>query len=146
MNTQISVPVPTNTFLELVDFLKQGGDSRDPVHIVADAIDYWMQNASWKPELLATKSVSADARGYTWRYNDNSIFMPNGTDIRMAYKGQLYYAKVVSDEIIYKGEAVSPSRFANLVTSSSRNAWRDIWIKRPDDKEWILADDCRKTD
>jgi hypothetical protein len=32
---------------------------------------------------------------------------------------------------------------ANIIAKSSRNAWRDLWIKRPDDKDWKLADDCR---
>jgi|KBSSwiStaDraftv2_1062776.scaffolds.fasta_scaffold10095535_1 hypothetical protein len=28
-------------------------------------------------------------------------------------------------------------------TYFSRNAWRDLWIKRPEDKEWKLAGECR---
>ena len=135
MKTQISIPIDTEQFLGLVEFLRTSGDARDPVAAVTDAIEYWMDNASWKPELLI-KSVS---RGYQWK----NLFMPDGTEIRMQYKGAYFYAKVESDEIVYKGNPISPSNLANTIAGSSRNAWRDLWIKRPDDAEWCLADDLR---
>ena len=144
MKTQISVPIATAQFVELLDFLRENGDERDPVAVIELAIEYWMQNASWKPELLAR--IASESHGYTWRYKDHSIFMPHGTDIRMQYKGKYHYAKVEGDEIKFEGAAVSPSTFANMVTKSSRNAWRDLWIKRPSDKEWIFADDCRRVE
>ena len=135
MNAQISVPVSTEQFLELADFLRSNGDPRDPVALVSTAIDYWIQNASWKPELLA----QTDARGYQWK----NVFLPDGTQIRMPYKGAYHYSKVVGDEIIYEGKPISPGSLANTVAKSSRNAWRDLWIKRPTDREWLLADECR---
>jgi hypothetical protein len=136
MKTQITVPVSTSLFLELTDFLRANNDPRDPVLVVSESIDYWIQNASWKPELLA----QSDTRGYQWK----NLFLPDGTQIRMPYKGVYYYAKVESDQIIYEGKSISPSSLANTIASSSRNAWRDLWIKRPEDKEWILANDCRR--
>ena len=135
MNTQISIPVPTELFMELINFLRENNDPRDPVHVVTNAIGYWMDNASWKPELLA----KTDLRGYQWK----NLFMPSGTQIRMQYKGSYFYAKIEGDELIFNGNPISPSTLANTITSSSRNAWRDLWIKRPTDTEWVLADDCR---
>lgn len=141
MNTQISVPIETALFLELVDFLRSHNDPRDPVEVIANhAIYYWMENADWKPELLET--IKSDSRGYFWK----TLFLPNGTEIRMFYKSKNYYARVEGDEIIYEGESVSPGNLANTIAKSSRNAWRDLWIKRPNDKEWKLADDLRKDD
>jgi hypothetical protein len=136
MNTSISIPVSTDLFLQLAEFLKGHNDPRDPVDVVSDAIDYWIQNADWKPELL----VETDTRGYQWK----SLFMPEGTQIRMPYKGSYAYAKVEGDEVIFKGNSTSPGRFANTVADSNRNAWRDLWIKRPSDEEWKLADNCRR--
>lgn len=136
MNIDVAVPIPTQQFLELSDFLRSKNDQRDPVMAVRDAIDYWLQNADWKPELLAQSAT----RGYQWK----SLFLPEGTEIRMPYKGTYYYAKVEGDEIIYEGKPISPGSLANTIASSSRNAWRDLWIKRPDDKEWKLSDDCRR--
>lgn len=135
MESHISVPIPTGQFVELVEFLRNKGDMSDPVEVVSKAIDYWMDNASWKPELLAVSS----ARGYQWK----SLFLPEGTEIRMQYKGAYSYAKVEGDDLIYKGEPISPAAMANTVAGGSRNAWRDLWIKRPTDREWRLADDCR---
>ena len=135
MKSQISIPIPTVQFVELVEFLKNKGDPTDPVEVVSKAIDYWMDNASWKPELLAASS----ARGYQWK----TLFLPEGTEIRMQYKGAYSYAKVDGDDIIFMGKPISPATMANTVAGSARNAWRDIWIKRPTDREWRLADDCR---
>ena len=135
MKTQISVPIYTQQFLELANFLRSNGDPRDPVEIVSVAIDYWLDNASWKPELLS----ESDTRGYQWK----NLFLPSGTQIRMQYKGAYFYAKVDGDEIIYDGKPISPGSLANTIAGNSRNAWRDLWIKRPEDKEWKLADECR---
>lgn len=135
MKTQISVAVDTSLFLSLADFLRSNNDPRDPVDVVNDAIEYWLDNASWKTELLTKSSV----RGYQWK----SLFLPDGTEIRMQYKGAYFYAKVEGDEIIYEGKSTSPGSLANTIASSSRNAWRDLWIKRPADDEWRLADECR---
>ena len=35
MNKQISIPIMTEQFLELVGFLRRNGDPRDPVDVVA---------------------------------------------------------------------------------------------------------------
>lgn len=64
----------------------------------------------------------------------------------MQYKNTYFYAKVVSDELIYEGTPTSPANLANTIASTSRNAWRDLWIKRPEDNEWMLADEQRKKD
>lgn len=145
MNTQISVPVPTTLFVDLVAFLREQGSNRDPVEVIATAIDYWMQNASWKQDSLMPEvnSTESKSHGCTWKYKDKSIFLPHGTEIRMPYKGQYHYANVEGDNIKYKGDIVSPAALANRITQSSRNAWRDLWIKRPGEKEWTLADDMR---
>lgn len=131
-HSHISVPIPTEQFLELVDFLRANDESRNPVLAIRDAIDYWIQNASWKPELFS----KTDTRGYQWK----TLFLAAGTQIRMPYKGKYYYAKVEGDEIIYEGQPITPGSLANKIASTSRNAWRDLWIKRPEDKEWMLAD------
>src|SRR3989442_8675503 len=141
MKTHVSVPVPTELFVGLVDFLRAEGDGRDPVEVVATAVDYWLENASYKPELLTIPSP--ESRGYTWKHKDCSVFLPHGTQIRMPYKGQYYYAKVEGDHIMFDGQPITPGAFANAVTKSSRNAWRDLWIKRAGEKEWILADNTR---
>ena len=136
METHISVPITTSLFLELANFLRSKEDPRDPVNVISTAIYYWMDNADWKPELL----VESDARGYQWK----NVFLPDGTQIRMQYQGSYSYAKVEGDDITYQGKPISPGSLARAIAGgSNRNAWRDLWIKRPKDREWILADDLR---
>jgi len=137
MESYISVPIQTAQFLKLANFLQSKNDPRDPVEVIATAIEYWLDNADWKTELLS--QIDSNVQGYQWK----NLFLSNGTQIRMQYKGTYFYAKVEGDEIIYNGKPISPGSLANTITKSSRNAWRDLWIKRPEDKKWELADNCR---
>ncbi len=61
----------------------------------------------------------------------------------MLCKGTYFYAKVEGDEIIYKGKSLSPASLANKIVNGSRNARRDLWLKRPENREWSLADESR---
>ena len=139
-NSTISVPIPTSQFIELADFLREQGSDRDPVAVIQNAINYWMENASSKQEDLMPEIFTGNEdKGYSWK----EIFLPHATSIRMKYKGEYSYAKVDGDNLIYEGKVVSPSEFANKVADSSRNAWRDLEIKRPGDSAWISADHLR---
>ena len=40
---------------------------------------------------------SAGGKGYQWK----DLFLPDGTDLRMRYKGVDYYAKVEGDKLTY---------------------------------------------
>ncbi|MBA3352369.1 MAG: hypothetical protein H0U23_08105 [Blastocatellia bacterium] len=137
MKSQIAVPIPTEQFVELVNFLREEKDIRDPVEVVSYAIEYFLNNAAHKQDdLLVTRS----SHGYQWK----NLYLPDKTQIRMQYKGRYFYATVERDEIIFERTPISPGSLANKIAGSSRNAWRDLWIKRPEDKEWKLADDCRR--
>lgn len=136
----ISVPIPTDLFIRLANFLEEQESPRDPVSVVADAVDYWMDNASWKQEVLAPETFNRISRGYTWKHNDRCLFLPHGTQIRQLSKGQYRYAKVEGDEINYNGLAVTPTKLANSIAGCSCNAWIHLWIKRPHDTDWSLAD------
>ena len=163
----ISVPVSTERFLGLAEaFLKQGserdpgkaiddaigewitlleflyreGSGCDPVDAIGRAIDYWMDNADWKKGDLMPELFEKQDMGYIWK----TIFLPHGTRIRMKYKNQTHYANVEGDELIFNGNSISPGKLTETISGSSRNAWRDLWIKRPEDKSWVLADDVRK--
>jgi len=141
MSSEIGIPVSTGLFLRLYDFLKEHGSDRDPAEVVSTAIEYWMDNAAWKASDLMPESASARPIGYHWR----PLLLPPATKVRMKYKGGIHYASVVGDAFVYEGESMSPSEFANRVAGgTNRNAWRDLWIKRPHDAEFHLADDLRR--
>src|SRR5262249_43435462 len=90
-NSTVCTPISTNSFLKLAHFLKEQGSDRDPLEVIETAIEYWMNNASWKREdLMPETLVGDDARGYTWK----SVFLPTGTMVRIKYDGSFIYAKV----------------------------------------------------
>ena len=139
----ISVPVSTDLFVRLVDFLRERGSDRDPVAAVDSAIEYWLDNASWKAEdLMPEVFERKNFLGYMWK----ALLLPPGTQVRMTYKGNTYHAAVEGDNFVYESRKMTPSEFANTVAEgTARNAWRDLWIKRPRDREFRLADELRRT-
>jgi hypothetical protein len=141
--SKISVPISTDLFVRMVDFLREKGSDRDPVEAIEGAIDYWMENANYHAgDLMPEVFERQNFRGYQWK----SLLLPPGTKVRMPYKGDVYHASVDGDDFMYQGKKVSPSEFANKVANgTARNAWRDLWIKRPQDRDFRLADDLRPT-
>jgi len=76
-------------------------------------------------------------RGYRWK----SLFLPEGTVLRSWSYGDHNYARVEGDRIIHDGKSVSPNQFAQSFARTTRNAWTDLYIRRPEDKQFKSA--CR---
>lgn len=89
---------------------------------------------------LLGEPTSATEAGYWWK----SLFLPAGTKLRMAYKGTMYEAEVVENDVRYKNETVSPSEFTFRVTRTARNAWRDIELLFPGKSQWESAEMLRR--
>lgn len=82
-------------------------------------------------------------KGYYW----TPIFLPNGTEISMEYGGAKHYAIVKHEKIDFQGNEYTPSRLASVIANgTSRNAWRDLLIRKPGESKWLLADLLRKSD
>ncbi|KAA2211181.1 hypothetical protein [Teichococcus oryzae] len=140
-NSAVSVPIATKQFVHLIEFLKEMESGLDPVEAVARAIDYWMENASWKAEDLLQEDAPDPSRGYLWK----DILLPDGTLVSMSYKAKTFQARVAGDEFIYEGKRTSPSEFASAVGGGKvRNAWRDLMVKRPQDLRFRRADELRR--
>lgn len=87
------------------------------------------------------KKYGQPSRGYQWQ----NVFLPNGTEIRMTYKGETTYAEIRHEKLILGDESMSPSEFACAVANNtSRNAWRDLYIKYPGSGDWKFAHDVRR--
>ncbi len=133
---EISVPISVSTFIGLVDFLREKKSPREPLEVIEAAIGYWMDNADWKDEILSPVSI---ATGYSWK----KVFLPSGTALRIRYNSDYHYAKVEGDKLIHDGAAVSPNQFAQKVAGCARDAWRDVWIRRPGDSDFVVAKSLR---
>lgn len=87
---------------------------------------------------------SQNDTGYLWTSSAGDLFLPSGAEVLMTYKGETHTAMVQSDGFLYMGDVYSPSKLANKITNSSRNAWRDFWVKFPNAVEPQLASELRE--
>jgi hypothetical protein len=149
-NSFLNVPIPTADFLKLVDFLRENDSPLDPVIAIQEAIDDWIamsgtwSEEDWRRILRLNEDEEREqpkGDGYLWK----TVLLPPGSSVRMKYKGKDYHATIEGDAFIYNNKAISPSEFANLVAGgTARNAWRDLWIKRPTDRQFRPATHFRR--
>lgn len=135
MFTTMSVQLPTHTLLRLVERLRSRGGSQDMSEAISSAVQCWLDGPSEGSDFEA-----AGTRGYQWK----SLFLPEGTVLRSWSYGEHNYAQVEGDEIIHKGEAVSPNQFARSFARTTRNAWFDLSIRRPGEKHFKMASVLRR--
>jgi hypothetical protein len=149
------VSIPTDLFVRLLQHLHSPGSSFvDPDAAVAEAVEQWLKGQGthlldedmWTEEYeghlaedYARYLIEDQPRGYAWK----GLWLPDGTDLRMRYKGKTFYAQVRGDDLLYDGAPSSPAQMVNSITRTNRNAWRDLWIKTPRDKEFIPAEQAR---
>jgi hypothetical protein len=96
----------------------------------------------WRKEDVAAAEASRTrAKPLVWKL----VEIPAGSKVRMQYNGTHHYAEVGSGAIIDDGQRFSPSEWARKVADdTSRNAWRDIWVKFPRTSEWVAATTLRE--
>jgi len=136
MNTTVTVQMPTDTLLRLIEKLRRRGGSQDISEAITKAIECWLED----PARFAPGADPEDMHGYQWK----SLFLPEGTVLKSWSYGENNYARVKGDQIIHNGRAVSPNQFAQSFARSTRNAWQDLFIRRPGDKTFKIA--CRLRD
>src|SRR5271156_4393785 len=120
--------------------------------VVQDFLDRTSDRENWSQAYYQYRESVADAGQFAKEFGDPQhgyhwapVFLPNGTLMRMEYKRKTFHATVKFGKIDYTGKNYSPSEFAcPVATGPSRNAWRDLMIKRPGDSQWILADELRR--
>lgn len=134
MSAITSVNLSPHTLLALLEYLRDSGAAIDPAEAVDAAVRHWL--AAMKQGAGAPDAP----RGYQWK----SLFLPDGTWVRMAYRGDHEYAHVEGDRLMYKGRPTTPNKFASEHTDTVRNAWYDISIRMPGEKNWKMAYQRRK--
>ena len=154
------IPIPIDREI-VAELLHRGGSKLDIGRMVDDVLEDFLERtageAMWtNPAYLRQLGQEDEAgfieefgqpdTGYRW----GPVFLPNGTHIRMRYGGKDFFARVKHRSIFREdgtsNSSYSPSEFARYTANlTNRNAWRDLWIKRPRDRDWILADDLRRS-
>ena len=146
--SQISIPISSELIGELI--LRKGPKTDVSTwieNIVEDYLNRTSDDGGWSEEYYdyrAEQQVSEEygdpKDGYHW----HPLFLPNGTSIYMIYYGEKSYAKVKFGKIHFKEKTYSPSELSRTIANkTSRNAWRDLYIKRPKDSEWTKAEILR---
>ncbi|MES2299290.1 MAG: hypothetical protein V4582_19775 [Pseudomonadota bacterium] len=131
-----TIRLPCHVYAALLQAMQATRDARTPEHIVELALQVWMRDAF----KTARPPTAPAIRGYQWK----SLFLPDGSLLRMCYRGRQYYAEVRGDALEFMGRAMSPRQIAMHVTGSVRNAWQTFWIRSPGDAMWHLADTRRR--
>jgi hypothetical protein len=110
----VFVPITSEIYNELV--LRYGDIKTDVSgtieYVVSDFLertkdeDWWgeqYKNSRDADRMLddLMKDSGDKNKGYQWL----TVFLPNGTKLKMAYKGRDYYAEVAHEKIMYEGES-----------------------------------------
>jgi hypothetical protein len=136
----INIASYVNTFLQNeLDATAGDADAWDNDEYIET---YW-NDYEWEEE---QKTYGDRAEGYMWK----NLFLPNRTKLRMTYKGTVHEAEIQHQQIVFDGQTefegkpFSPSSLVSKIAEgTNRNAWRDIYIQRPGNRDWILADVAR---
>jgi hypothetical protein len=125
----MELPISMETYQQLVSASVDCGFEKEMWEIGAEAIRDWLvRNA---PDSFGKPVTS----GYQWK----DVFLPAGTLLRTIYQGKNYHSIVEDDYLLFQGNPMSPSRFANSVGNGGRNAWNVIWVLLPESRTWQLA-------
>lgn len=136
MKSTTTLQVDTDVLLKLVRQLHIRGGAQDLSEAVTSAIELWLTEQA----RLQAGTDPASVRGYQWK----TLFLPEGTVLRSWSYGENNYARVEGDQIIHDGRSVSPNEFAQSFARSTRNAWTDLYIRRPADRQFMLASRLRR--
>ena len=132
----MAVPVPAPIALQLLQFLQDNEVDGELGTVVGEAITAWLGRHG----PAAGTAAPPIERGYQWKM----LFLPDGSRLRLLFQGDYFYAEVVGDKLMYRGMVLSPAALVNLVEGGVRNAWREVWLRRPGDHRWHLANDVRQ--
>jgi len=122
--------IPPAIYDELLSYLRKSGCPLTPTEAINNAIKLWIgqQQANLVSE-----------RGYQWK----QLFLPNATRVRMNFDGQWHFACIEDDELMYQGRVMSPHQMVLQIAGNGRNAWRELWLRFPGQRDWSNADRLR---
>ena len=153
MSGKIAVLVDASLHNELVLRLRSPGDvSHIWENVMRDFLDRTAGDDSLWSAQYVKELAALEASGELRRFGDPKkgfhwelVFLPNGTQIRMQYKGRHQFAEIAHQRLMHDGSEYSPSQFASKVAANtSRNAWRDLEIRLPGETEYQMAEMLRQ--
>jgi len=128
MSYRATLEVSLHTLRALLDYQAERANNLALAELADLAILEWLQrkNAAVGP---------LDLKGFYWK----TVFLPDGTKLRISSSRGKHYADVVCGELIYEGEVVSPNQFVTASLRNVGNAWKVIYVQLPGDTDWTPA-------
>jgi len=147
LSPSISVNIPQSLYHE---FILRKQDDVNVSEMIAEQAYYFLERTLGDEDIWSYTHAEEAADESQWKVREEfgpahegyywkKVFLPNGTKIKMTYKGKIYYAEVKYKKILHEGREHSPSQLVNYITNSSRNAWRDLYLMFPGRDEWEWA-------
>ncbi len=127
----VCIPLPSDLYQSLA--------ARFP-----DRVSTVLENITWDYlERTEKDFIPTTSGSITW----GSFSLPNGTQLRVkkSHSNDYGYGEITNEKVVYLGKVVgSPSQFARKVkNNTSVNAWINVEVKRPQDRDWKLANSFR---
>jgi hypothetical protein len=131
LDSFVAIPVPNELYAQLASRYPAGVAS-----VVEQVVQDFLDRTA--EDFGTPRSMK---QGVQWE----SLFIPEGTQIRTKYYGSYQLAEVAEGKVVWDGETYpSMSRLASAMRGdTSNNAWKVLEIKRPNDSDWQLADRLR---
>lgn len=126
----------TPTQIALTEYLLKTGSKLSPQQATDLALEDWMRANAPPPG----PRPHDGSRGYLWK----CLFLPDGTELRLSCQDQTHHARVEGDAIVYQGRSVSPRAFTIAAAGNGRNAWRDLLLRLPGERNWKRANVMRR--
>lgn len=119
----------------LADFLERSGSILSRDEALDAAIREWIAAREGGDIAYAASAAGRRPGGYQWK----CLFLAHGSELRVFHDGRYHYAEVRNDLLVHENRPISPRQFALAVFGELRNAWRELWVRRPSD-----ARSCRR--
>lgn len=140
MSVSFNIPVSLAVFKALTSKLEEGQTHDD---VLRELLKLDSLAEPEKPNPFAhfedfSVSVARGIGGAVNGFHSRGLWLPNGTQLRARYKGQLFKARIASGKWIDSAgeEHSSPSAAATAITSTNVNGLRFWEAKRPRDNGW----------
>lgn len=128
MSYRVSLEVSPSTLRALLDYQAEQAPDLAPADLADIAICEWLQQRCASQQSLASN-------GYFWK----TVFLPQGSRLRISSCRGQHYAEVVGGELIYDSQSLSPNQFVLASLGNVGNAWKVIQVQLPGESDWTQA-------
>lgn len=141
MIPRVTLGIDPDTLFSLMSQLRTMNSPLSLEEAANQAIQDWLAKAADPPAPSAdSTSELAPLRGYQWK----TLFLPEGTKLRIAAYPDYPEARVIGNALECMGHETSPNAYIQACPGAHRNAWELISVLLPGVRHWKRADLLRR--